>query len=133
MEAVVDNANGYPFFIQQCGYSICEEIGEPGRIDYMLATIGMERATEEFDRGIYKSRWDRATQRGRQFMIAMAQDSSLSSMIDVVASMGKKSQSGVSPIRDSLISSGLIYVPERGCVAFTIPGMKGFIERSNAE
>lgn len=129
LQAVIDVAEGYPFFIQQCGFSICEERVDAGPIDTLLAEIGIERALEEFDRGIYRSRWDRTTPRGRDFMIAMSEDSTMSLLSEVATRMGKRSQSDVSVLRDTLMKSGLIYVPDRGYVAFTIPGMKGFIER----
>jgi hypothetical protein len=33
------------------------------------------------------------------------------------------------PARASLISKGLIFAPEHGIVAFTVPGMADFIQR----
>ncbi|MBY4275746.1 hypothetical protein HQO27_20435 [Rhodococcus fascians] len=36
---------------------------------------------------------------------------------------------GVSDVRDSLIRKGLIWSPEHGRIAFTVPGMSDFIRR----
>lgn len=44
--------------------------------------------------------------------------------------MGKKSANGLSVLRDRLVRDGLIYAPERGYVAFTVPGMADYIERA---
>ena len=41
-----------------------------------------------------------------------------------------RSLSAVGPRRDQLIRKGLIYAPERGLVAFTVPGMTAFIRRA---
>ena len=48
-----------------------------------------------------------------------------------VASMDVARLLGTSPgrHRQALIDKGLIYVPSRGQVAFTVPGMASFIER----
>jgi hypothetical protein len=42
--------------------------------------------------------------------------------------MGKK-LSSVGPTRGGLINKGLVYAPEHGLVAFTVPGMADFINR----
>ncbi|MEO3941420.1 hypothetical protein V3C41_10125 [Paenarthrobacter nicotinovorans] len=59
----------------------------------------------------------------------MAQDGEgPSSTGDVAAKMGKK-PTALGPARSTLIGKGLIYSPEYGHVAFTVPGMAGFIAR----
>ena len=51
-----------------------------------------------------------------------------------VASMDVARLLGTSPgrHRKGLIDKGLIYVPSRGQVAFTVPGMASFIQRVTA-
>jgi hypothetical protein len=43
--------------------------------------------------------------------------------------MGKPRTSDISVARDELIKKGLVYAPERGLLAFTVPGMHDFIDR----
>jgi hypothetical protein len=50
-----------------------------------------------------------------------------------VANRMNRSQSNVGPIRAGLIGKGLIYAPEYGTVAFTVPGMAEFIRRQDSE
>ena len=50
---------------------------------------------------------------------------------EVAARLGR-GVSSFGPARASLISKGLIYAPEHGVVAFTVPGMAGFIQRQPA-
>lgn len=130
LDAVVDVSRGYPFFIQQCGYSICERMGMPRRIEGEAVHQGIQDAIGEMDRGIYNSRWNRATPRGRDLMAAMAEDEGLSSMTDLTRRMHKRKPSDLSVIRDTLIKNGLIYSPERGYLAFTVPGMAEYIRRN---
>ena len=125
----VNAAGGYPYFIQQCGFCICEQIGIAATITPEDATAGIQLAKEELDRGLYRSRWDRATPKGKEMMIAMANDSEASKLSDVALRMGKSKASDLSVLRDRLISDGLIYSPERGYVAFTAPGMNEFVKR----
>ncbi len=43
--------------------------------------------------------------------------------------MGKASVQQVGPTRANLIHKGLVYAPEHGLIAYTVPGMADFIER----
>lgn len=126
---VVQEAAGYPYFIQQCGFSICEQVDGPIELTMVETLAGIELAREELSRGLYRSRWGRATAQGKEFMRAMAQDEGPSKISEIARRMGKGDPSSLSVLRDRLIKDGLIYSPERGLVAFTVPGMDGFINR----
>ena len=130
LNAAIEAAAGYPYFIQQCGFCICEQIEPPAAITVVEVAAGIELAREELARGLYRSRWDRATMKGKEFMRAMAIDDGASQLGDIAQRMGKKSANGLSVLRDRLIRDGLIYAPERGYVAFTVPGMADYIERA---
>lgn len=125
----VEAASGYPYFIQQCGFCICEQIDAPGTITTTTALAGVALARDEVDRGLYRSRWDRATPRGKEMMRAMAEDDVPSQLNDLAKRMGKKKPSDLSVLRDRLIRDGLVYSPERGYLAFTVPGMNEYIKR----
>jgi hypothetical protein len=93
------------------------------------ATIGLQR----LDSGFFPSRWDRATPRERQYLAAMALDGETGSSTGEVAErLGSKATS-LAPARAQLISKGLIYSPEYGRVAFTVPGMSDYIRRQHHE
>ena len=126
-------AAGYPYFIQQCGFCICEQVTPPCKIDVSVSNIGIQLAKEELDRGLYRSRWDRATPMGKEMMTCMAQDNEMSKLSDVAKRMGKNKASDLSVLRNKLITDGLIYSPKRGYVAFTAPRMNDFINRHNED
>jgi hypothetical protein len=52
-----------------------------------------------------------------------------SSSGDVARRLGKTSVQQVGPTRAKLIHKGLLYAPEHGLIAFTVPGMATFIVR----
>lgn len=47
---------------------------------------------------------------------------------DVAATMKRKASS-VAPVRDSLIKKGMLYAPEHGLIAFTVPLFDEFMLR----
>lgn len=122
-------AAGYPYFVQQCGYCICEQMESPGEIGNAEVDAGIVLAEDELDRGLYRSRWDRATPQGRSLMAAMARLGCPAKSSEVASAMGKRRVSDISILRDRLIMDGLIYSPDRGYLSFTVPGMDRFIER----
>ena len=50
-------------------------------------------------------------------------------MGDIARSLGKRRTSDISVARNEVIAKGLAYAPERGLLAFTVPGMHDFILR----
>jgi len=48
---------------------------------------------------------------------------------DIAKAMAKPRTSDISVARNELIKKGLLYAPERGFLAFTVPGMHDFIDR----
>lgn len=125
----IEAASGYPYFIQQCGFCICEQIDPPGTITMSEILSGIALARDEIDRGLYRSRWDRATPKGKELMRAMAEDDTFSKLSDLASRMGKRQPSDLSVLRDRLINDGLVYAPERGYLSFTVPGMGDYIKR----
>jgi len=59
----------------------------------------------------------------------MAEDGDNGSSSGEIAARLGRSAASFGPIRASLIGKGLVYAPEHGVIAFTVPGMAGFITR----
>ena len=131
---VVDVSGGYPYFLQVFGKKIWDYAPGPDVITAADATVGVEAARIELDEGFYRSRWERATPAQRPYLAAMAAESDNDGVPitsgQVAARLGKTHRD-LGPHRDQLIRKGLIYVPERGQVAFTVPGMSAYIKRSS--
>ena len=126
---VTKEARGFPYFLQAFGKSTWDYAAGPpiGSAD---ADAGIEVARRELDLGFYGSRWERATPAQRAYMRAMADDGedAPSSSAEVARRLGRR-PSDVSVARDQLIRKGLIYAPDRGSLAFTVPGMAEYIRR----
>ncbi len=125
---VLDAAGGHPYFIQQFGQTTWNAAGE-SPIAVLDATEGLRTGWDLLDQGFFRARWERATPAERDYLAAMAVDGEEpSSTSEVAARLGKKLTS-LGPTRANLIAKGLVYVPEHGLIAFTVPGMAHFIAR----
>jgi hypothetical protein len=63
----------------------------------------------------------------------MAVDGGAPAATGELASRLGRAQPSLGPARASLIGKGLIYAPEHGVVAFTVPRMAEFIARHSEE
>lgn len=121
-------SGGYPYFLQEYGSATWDISPEPTFTaeDARLAvSVGLDR----LDAGFFHSRWNRATPSERRVLVAMAQDDDgPSSSSEVARRMGLKPTS-LGPYRAKLISKGLVYAPEHGLLAYTVPGMADYVHR----
>ena len=120
---------GYPYFLQTAGKYVWDyaTLSPISRAD---ADAGLVWARREIDVGLYKARWQRATSAQRQVMRAMADltDDQPVAMGAVTQGVGRPRHE-LSVPRDQLIKKGLVYAPERGLIAFTVPGMADYVRR----
>jgi type II secretory pathway predicted ATPase ExeA len=130
-EIIVDASEGYPFFIQTFAMKAWDAAldREIGRED---AIIGVDQGRAELDMGFYPARWGRATNSERRYLTAMAELGGTPTTFDVATLLGSTPQS-LSTTRQGLIDKGITFAPERGRIAFTVPGMTHFIHRQTNE
>lgn len=128
----VSEARGYPYFLQQVGQDSWNA-ATGTQIGLADARVGTATAWQSLDAGFFRARWDRATKAEQQYLRAMAADGDAGSWTRDVCQRLDKRSSSLGPARAKLISKGLIYAPEHGRVAFTVPGMAAFIARQSSD
>jgi hypothetical protein len=130
LDAALALAGGYPYFLQSVGKHVWD-VARRSPIAMDDVEVGSQLARAEVDEGLYRSRWERATPAQRELLRAMGDRAgdAPSTMADLVAATGKRRVSDLSVARNELIKKGLVYAPERGLLAFTVPGMGEFIAR----
>jgi AAA ATPase domain len=128
VSVVVEKSAGYPYFLQEFAKAAWDFAPGP-RITTDDAVTGVLAGTRNLDRGFFTSRWERATSSERDYMRAMAADDDGASQSGEVARRLSKRATAVGPTRAGLIHKGLVYAPEHGLIAFTVPGMADFINR----
>ncbi len=131
-ELLVHRSAGYPYFLQEFGKATWNFAPGP-HITLADAETGVHVGMASLDRGFFTSRWERATPSERDYMRAMSVDGDSPSQSGEVARRLAKRISSVGPTRAGLIHKGLVYAPEHGVIAFTVPGMADFIARQPAE
>ena len=127
---VIAATGGYPYFLQEYGQSSWDQADpSSATITFADAQTGGLLALRDLDNGFFRVRWERATPKEREYLQAMAVDGdAISSSGEVAKRLGKK-PTALGPVRANLISKGLIYAPEHGKIAFTVPRMADFITR----
>ena len=128
---VVQASGRYPYFIQQFGQETWKAADGP-RINGNDARLGVALGTNQLDNGFFRARWDRATRSEQAYLKSMAVDADDGSSSGEVAARLSRKPASLGPTRASLIAKGLVYAPEHGVIAFTVPGMAAFIERQIA-
>lgn len=120
---------GYPYFIQELGYATWTIANGPTitKADIELAIPAYEA---KLDESFFRVRLDRATELQRAYLRSMAElGPEPQKASDVADTMGRTSQN-LAPTRAELINMGLLYTPEHGYAAFTVPQFDAFLLRA---
>lgn len=130
LDLLMAECDGYPYFIQLFGHALWQVASEP-HIGAEQVEAALSLGRRQLDADLYEGRWNRVGAKAKAYMVAMAAigDEPVSSGA-VAAEFG--GHRAAATIRDGLIADGLIYSPERGQVAFTVPGFADFIRRTQA-
>lgn len=131
VDFLVGQTRGYPYFLQQFGQETWNAAAGPG-LTLVDARVGAAHGQLALDTGFFRARWERATRAEQKYLRAMSEDGDAGSTTAGVAARLGGSQRSYGPTRGKLINKGLIYAPEHGVVAFTVPTMAEFIARQPA-
>lgn len=131
LDEAVEITGGYPYFLQELGYTLWTVAESPTvtREDVIAAVPGYEA---KLDESFFRVRLDRATELQRAYLRAMAQlgpDPQRASAVAEIMGTERTSEN-LAPTRAELINMGLLYTPEHGYAAFTVPHFDRFILRA---
>ena len=126
IEAILDASGGYPYFIQAYGKQTWD-VADRSPIDLEDVQLGSIEARRELDVGFFGTRLDRATPKEREYLQAMAELGEQPVGTGAVAAHLGRPAGNLSVARDQLLKKGLIYSPDRGLIAFTVPRFGEFI------
>jgi len=128
LQEIFRRSHGYPYFLQEWGYNAWNACGSD-TIKLQDAQTATSVSLRKLDESFFRVRFDRLTPGEREYMRALAGLGTESQRTaDVATAMGRKATS-VAPIRDSLIKKGMLYAPEHGMIAFTVPLFDEFMRR----
>ncbi|QEU01983.1 ATP-binding protein [Pseudomonas oryzihabitans] len=125
---VVDQTRGYPYFLQEWGKHAWD-VAEQSPI----TKLDVERATGEaiaaLDESFFRVRFDRLTPAEKKYLRAMAElGAGPHRSGDIADKLGRR-VTALGPTRNSLIAKGMIWSPNHGDTAFTVPLFDEFMKR----
>lgn len=119
---------GYPYFLQEWG-SQSWNVAQDSPIDVAVVREASSRAIANLDQSFFRVRFDRLTPREKEYLRALAElGNNPQRSGDIAQMLGVKSES-VAPLRSGLIGKGMIYSPQHGDTAFTVPLFDEFMKR----
>lgn len=131
-EEILSKTAGYPYFLQEWGKHAWDA-AEASPITGSDAEEATARALAELDASFFAVRLDRLTGAEKNYVRAMAElGAGPHRSGDIAACLGRKVES-VAPTRSSLIRKGMIYAPNHGDTAFTVPLFDEYMRRAMPE
>ncbi len=129
LDEAIAVTGGFPYFVQELGYAVWTVAAGPQiTVDDIRAAIPGYEA--KLDSSFFRVRLDRATELQRAYLRAMAQLGDQAQKASDVASVMGRPSTNLGPTRAELINMGLLYTPEHGYAAFTVPHFDRFLLRA---
>jgi hypothetical protein len=126
---VVKITQGYPYFLQEWGYQMWN-LAEASPIGEDVVRRASQTTVARLDRNFFRVRFDRLTNGEKELLRAMAELGEGPYKMGDVAEVMKLQVGSLSPRRAKLINKGMIYSPQHGEIAFTVPLFDDFMRRS---
>ena len=118
----------YAYFIQQWAHDAWN-IAKGSKITYHDVIMATPVAIRALDGAFFRVRFDRCTPAERRYMRALAEfGPGPARSGDIALKLGVRTQS-VGPVRSSLTKKGMIYSPQHGDTAFTVPLFDSYMRR----
>lgn len=128
LERIITETRGYPYFVQEWGKHAWDAA------DASPITLGdVEQASRTaiaaLDDSFFRVRFDRLTPSEKRYLRAMAELGPGPHRSGDVADQLRKNVTSLGPTRAKLIEKGMIWSPEHGDTAFTVPLFDEFMRR----
>ncbi|UJP40450.1 ATP-binding protein [Cellulomonas palmilytica] len=129
LDLAFELTGGYPYFIQELGHAVW---GAASTAPITRADVqdACELYEAKLDASFFRVRLDRATELQSAYLRAMAQLGPEPQKAGEVASVLGRESTQLGPTRAELIDMGLLYTPQHGYAAFTVPHFDKFMLRA---
>jgi len=129
VDLAIEITRGYPYFIQELGYQVWN-VATAHRVYRDDVVLARDAYDAKLDTSFFRVRLDRSTPLQTAYMRAMAQLGPHAQKASDVARVMGRDSTQVGPTRAELIEMGLLYTPEHGYAAFTVPDFDKFMLRA---
>ena len=128
LQSIVDQTHGYPYFLQEWGKHAWDAATtSPITLDDV--TRASQAAVAALDESFFRVRFDRLTPLEKKYLRAMAQLGPGPHRSGDIADQLQRKVTALGPTRNQLIAKGMIWSPNHGDTAFTVPLFDQFMHR----
>lgn len=128
LEAILTRTHCYPYFLQEWGKHTWD-----AATDSPITLNDVEQASvtavAALDESFFRVRFDRLTSAEKRYLRAMAELGPGPHRSGDIADLLERKVTSLGPIRNQLISKGMIWSPNHGDTAFTVPLFDEFMKR----
>lgn len=128
LSQILQVTQGYAYFLQQWG-SHTWRAAEVSPIDIDAVNIASTTAVAALDESFFRVRFDRLTPKEKKYLRAMAELGAGPHRSGDIAACFNADVSSLAPTRSSLIGKGMVWSPNHGDTAFTVPMFDEFMKR----
>lgn len=121
-------AKGYPYFLQEWGKQVWET-ADASPIDLRDVQEATAVVIAALDESFFRVRFDRLTPVEKKYLRAMAELGPGPHRSGDIAECLARKVTALAPTRNSLIAKGMVYSPNHGDTAFTVPLFDEFMKR----
>jgi len=129
LRLIVEQTEGYAYFLQEWGHHSWD-VAPKSPIELADVKAAAKRATEALDASFFRVRFDRLTPREKDYLRAMAEMGPGPHRSGDVAAAMNIDVTIAGPLRTGLIRKGMVYSPDHGLTAFTVPMFDAFMRRA---
>lgn len=125
---ILDLTQGYAYFLQEWG-SHTWLVANASPITLHDVEVASAQAIAALDESFFRVRFDRCTPKEKRYLRAMAELGAGPHRSGDIAACFQAKVSSLAPTRSSLIRKGMIWSPNHGDTAFTVPMFDAFMKR----
>jgi len=126
---IIDKTHAYPYFLQEWG-SHAWNVATLSPITVLDVDDATTKALAALDHGFFRVRLDRLTPREKDYVRAMAELGPGPHRSGEIAQKLAIDVTAAGPLRSGLIKKGMVYSPQHGDTAFTVPLFDEFLKRA---
>ncbi len=128
LERILEQTHCYPYFLQQWGKHVWDTATQ-SPITVSDVEQASKTAIAALDESFFRVRFDRLTPAEKRYLRAMAELGPGPHRSGDIAEALKRRVNSLGPTRSQLISKGMIWSPNHGDTAFTVPLFDKFMHR----
>lgn len=128
VKRIIEQTRGYPYFLQEWGKQAWETAAN-SPITEATVKMASKQAVAALDESFFLVRFDRMTPMEKKYLRAMSELGPGPHGSGDIAAVLDRDVTSLAPLRNKLIGKGMIWSPNHGSTAFTVPLFDEFMKR----